>query len=155
MYAFRVGLRASIRARHAWVNSTGGGSVDKLGITGFCWGGRIVWLYAARSCQLKAGVAWYGRVRSAPSPLTPTQPLELAAQIRVPVLGLYGARDDGIPVEDVEAMREALAQAGNPGELHVYPDSGHAFHADYRPSYNAKDAADGWKRLTAWFGKHL
>src|SRR5574340_1046427 len=138
----------------AWA-AQNGGDPTRLAITGFCWGGRIVWLYAARNPRLKAAVAWYGAVRSAPSPLTPAAPLELAPQIRVPVLGLYGAKDDGIAVEDVEAMRNALKQAGGPGEIHIYPDSGNAVHADYRPSYNAKDAEDGWKRLTAWFKKYL
>jgi carboxymethylenebutenolidase len=138
----------------AWAPGNGGDPA-RLAITGFCWGGRIVWLYSAHNPKLKAAVAWYGRVRSAPSPETPTQPLDLAAQIRVPVLGLYGARDDGIPVSDLEDMRAALKAGGSPSEIHIYPDSGHAFHADYRPSYNAQDAADGWKRLTAWFGKYL
>lgn len=138
----------------AWAPANGGDPA-RLAITGFCWGGRIVWLYTAHNPKLKAAVAWYGHVRGGPSPETPTQPLDLAAQIRVPVLGLYGARDDGIPVSDLEAMREALKAGGSPSDIHIYPDSGHAFHADYRPSYNAQDAADGWKRLTAWFGKYL
>ena len=138
----------------AWAASNGG-DPGRLAVTGFCWGGRIVWLYAAHNPKLKAAVAWYGKVRGAPSPLTPTQPLELADRIRVPVLGLYGAKDDGIPVSDIEAMQDALKAAGSPSEFHIYPDSGHAFHADYRPSYNQKDAEDGWKRLTAWFKKYL
>jgi carboxymethylenebutenolidase len=145
---------ADLDACAAWAASNGGDPA-RLAITGFCWGGRVVWLYAAHNPKLKAGVAWYGHLKGAPSPLTPKQPLDLAGQIRVPVLGLYGAQDQGIPVADVEAMRAALAKAASPGELIVYPDSGHAFHADYRPSYNAQDAADGWKRLTAWFGKYL
>jgi carboxymethylenebutenolidase len=131
------------------------GDPARLAITGFCWGGRIVWLYAAHNPKLKAGVAWYGQLRGAPSPLTPTQPLDIAGQIRVPVLGLYGARDEGIDTADMETMNDALKSAGGPSEIHIYPDSGHAFHADYRPSYNAKDAEDGWKRLTAWFKKYV
>lgn len=138
----------------AWAAGNGGDPA-RLAITGFCWGGRIVWLYAAHNPKLKAAVAWYGKVKSAPSPETPTRPLDLAGQIRAPVLGLYGAKDEGIPVSDVEAMQEALKQAGSRSEIHIYPDSGHAFHADYRPTYNATDAADGWKRLTAWFAKNL
>ena len=145
---------SDLDASAAWA-AQNGGDPARLAITGFCWGGRIVWLYAAHNPGLKAAVAWYGPVRGAPSPLTPTQPLDLVPQIRVPVLGLYGAKDNGISVEDVEAMRDALKQAGNASEFHIYPDSGHAFHADYRPTYNAKDAEDGWKRLTAWFKKYL
>src|SRR5574337_715910 len=138
----------------AWA-AQNGGAPARLAITGFCWGGRIVWLYAAHNRHLKAGVAWYGRLKDAASPLTPHQPLELAARIKPPVLGLYGAQDEGIPVADVEAMRAALKKAGSPSQIHLYPHSGHAFHADYRPSYNAQDAEDGWKRLTAWFRKYV
>lgn len=132
-----------------------GGDPQRLGITGFCWGGRVVWLYAAHNPRLKAGVAWYGRLGGAASTLTPAQPLDLADKLHAPVLGLYGGRDQGIPVADVDAMRVALKKAHSHGEIHLYPDSGHAFHADYRPSYNAADAADGWQRLTRWFAKYL
>lgn len=128
-----------------------GGDPARLGITGFCWGGRISWLYAAHNPKLKAAVAWYGRLSGASSEMTPKHPLDLVSALQAPVLGLYGAKDQGIPVSDVDAMREALTAAGKKGEFMIYPEAGHAFHADYRPSYRAEEAADGWKRLLAWF----
>ncbi len=134
----------------AWA-ADNGGDPARLGITGFCWGGRIVWLYAAHNPRLKAGVAWYGRLTGVASALTPKHPLDLVAEIKAPVLGLYGAKDQGIPVSDVDDMRADLARAGKRAEFVVYPEAGHAFHADYRPSYRAAEAADGWSRLLAWF----
>ncbi len=128
-----------------------GGDPARLGITGFCWGGRISWLYAAHNPNLKAAVAWYGRLTGTASEMTPKHPMDLVASLQAPVLGLYGAKDQGIPVSDVDDMREELAKAGKKAEFVVYPEAGHAFHADYRPSYRADDAADGWKRLLAWF----
>lgn len=131
-----------------------GGNTDKLGITGFCWGGRITWLYAAHNPNVKAGVAWYGRLVGDTNPLQPTHPIDIAQNLKVPVLGLYGAKDQGIPLESVERMRKLL-DAGNSGsKIHVYPNSGHAFHADYRPSYNAEDAKDGWSKALNWFSTH-
>ena len=137
-----------------WAENSGHSDVTKLGITGFCWGGRIVWLYAAHNPALKAGVAWYGRLVGQPDPLHPQNPVDLAAQIKAPVLGLYGGQDQGITPDSIEAMRTALKTAGNSSEIHVYPDAGHGFHADYRPSYNAKDAADGDQKMYAWFKKN-
>jgi carboxymethylenebutenolidase len=128
-----------------------GGDPARLGITGFCWGGRISWLYAAHNPDLKAAVAWYGRLTGTASEMTPKHPMDLVGALHAPVLGLYGGKDQGIPVSDVDDMREDLAKAGKKAELVVYPDAGHAFHADYRPSYRADDAADGWKRMLAWF----
>ena len=128
-----------------------GGSPDWLGITGFCWGGRITWLYAAHNPALKAGVAWYGRLDGLPSDKSPHHPIDIAGALHAPVLGLYGGQDQGIPLEDVDAMREALEQAGAQSTIHVYPDAPHAFHADYRPSYRKAEAEDGWKRLLDWF----
>ncbi|HEX3558155.1 MAG TPA: dienelactone hydrolase family protein [Pyrinomonadaceae bacterium] len=146
----------------AYARGTGKGDAKRLGITGFCWGGRIVWLYAAHSKELDAGVAWYGRLVAAPdsksNPLTPRQPIELVNELKAPVLGLYGGKDQGIPVATVEQMREALkkstSQAARESELVVYPDAGHGFNADYRPSYNKEAATDGWQRLQTWFKKH-
>jgi carboxymethylenebutenolidase len=132
-----------------------GGNAAKLGITGFCWGGRITWLYAAHNPKVKAGVAWYGRLTSPKNDMTPAHPLDLVAKINVPVLGLYGGADAGIPNDTVEKMQELLKQAGKPSEIVLYPDTPHAFHADYRPSYRKEQADDGWKRLTEWFRKHL
>lgn len=141
----------------AWAGANGG-NVGKLGITGFCWGGRIVWLYAAHSTQLKAGVAWYGRLSGDTTPLQPRHPLDIAAQLKAPVLGLYGGKDTGIPLEAVHKMKTALAAANNPAarasQFIVYPESGHAFHADYRPSYREADAKDGWQKCLAWFKEH-
>ncbi|MDO9600552.1 MAG: dienelactone hydrolase family protein [Azoarcus sp.] len=133
----------------AWATSHGGDPA-RLAITGFCWGGRIAWLYAAHNPKLTAGVAWYGRLDGIPSELTPQHPLDIAAQLHAPVLGLYGGQDQGIPLDDVEAMRTALKDAGKAGELVVYPDAPHAFHADYRPSFRPTEAADGWQRLQTW-----
>lgn len=130
------------------------GNGDKLGITGFCWGGRITWLYAAHNPKLKAGVAWYGRLTGDKNELQPKHPLDLVAGIKVPVLGLYGAEDQGIPVEIVEMMQDDLKSAKAPSEIIVYPDAPHAFHADYRPSYREGPAKDGWKRMQAWFKKY-
>jgi carboxymethylenebutenolidase len=137
----------------AWAKDNGG-NTDKLGITGFCWGGRITWLYAAHNPNVKAGVAWYGRLVGDKTALTPAHPVDIAAGLKAPVLGLYGGKDAGIPLDSVEKMKSALAQGGSKSEFAVYENSGHAFHADYRPSYVEADARDGWTRATAWFKKH-
>ncbi|MBD1912524.1 MULTISPECIES: dienelactone hydrolase family protein [unclassified Leptolyngbya] len=134
-----------------WAASTGKADTDKLGITGFCWGGRTVWLYAAHSSKLKAGVAWYGRLVGNPTPLQPTTPVQMAPHLKAPVLGLYGGMDEGIPIETVETMRAAIAQANGSSEIIVYPDAPHGFHSDYRPSYREDAATDGWAKLQAWF----
>ncbi|GAB3548004.1 dienelactone hydrolase family protein [Noviherbaspirillum agri] len=137
----------------AWARDNGG-NTDKLGITGFCWGGRITWLYAAHNPKLKAGVAWYGRLVGEKTPLTPVHPVDIAASLKVPVLGLYGAKDNGISLESVDKMKEALAKGSSKSDIIVYQNSGHAFHADYRPSYVEADAKDGWKRCLDWFKSH-
>jgi carboxymethylenebutenolidase len=137
-----------------WARKSSKGHGKKLAITGFCWGGRITWLYAAHSKDLKAGVAWYGRLKGDTTPLQPKYPLDVVADINAPVLGLYGGKDQGIPLADVEAMRAALKAAGKPSEIIVYPEAGHAFLADYRPSYRAEDAAAGWAACLDWFRKH-
>jgi carboxymethylenebutenolidase len=131
-----------------------GGNVDKLGITGFCWGGRITWMYCAHNPKVKAGVAWYGRLVGEPSPNTPKHPIDIAASLKVPVLGLYGAKDQGIPVETIDRMKAELAKGKTGSTFVVYPDAGHAFNADYRPSYVEADAKDGWKRALDWFKSH-
>ncbi|MBP7779971.1 MAG: dienelactone hydrolase family protein [Burkholderiaceae bacterium] len=130
-----------------------GGDVKRAGITGFCWGGRITWLYAAQG-PVKAGVAWYGRMVGQSSALTPKHPVDLAAQLNGPVLGLYGAADQGIPLDTVEKMKSALATgnaASKASQFVVYPEAPHAFHADYRPSYRKDPAEDGWRRALEWF----
>ena len=131
-----------------------GGNINKLGINGFCWGGRIVWLYSAHNPRIKAGAAWYGRLVGDKSALMPQQAIDIAPTLKTPVLGLYGGADAAIPVQTVEQMKEALAKAGNKSEFVVYPDVGHAFNADYRTSYVASAAKDGWTRAIAWFKAH-
>jgi len=137
-----------------WASKSGNGDVSKLGITGFCWGGRQVWLYAAHNPKLKAGVAWYGRLAGQPDENHPKYPVDVAPTLKVPVLGLYGAQDQGIPQDTVEQMRAALKKGSSKSEIVVYPDAGHAFYADYRPSYRQPAAEDGWKRLGEWFKKY-
>ena len=131
-----------------------GGDTSKLGITGFCWGGRQVWLYTAHNPAVKAGVAWYGRLVGDATALNPRHPVDVAARLNGPVLGLYGAADTGIPLDTVDKMKTALA-AGNAAakasSFVVYPEAPHAFHADYRPSFRKEPAEDGWKRALAWF----
>ena len=138
----------------AWAKGSGHADLDKLAITGFCWGGRIVWLYAAHNPRLKAGVAWYGRLVGPTDPLHPKNPIDLAAEIKCPVLGLYGGKDTGITAESIDKMRTALKAAKPATEFQVYPNAGHGFNADYRPSYHQESAEDGWKRMLAWFAKH-
>ena len=127
-----------------------GGDAAKMSITGFCWGGRITWMYAAHNPALKAGVAWYGQMIRPASALTPTHPIDIAATLGVPVLGLYGAAETGIPVESVKRMQAALAAVGSPLRIHIYPDTPHAFHADYRPNYRPAEAEDGWQHCLEW-----
>lgn len=134
-----------------------GGDAGKVGITGFCWGGRIVWMASAANPSLKAGVAWYGRLMTTVNAATPTHPHDIADKLNWPVLGLYGGKDDGIPMDTVEEMKTRLSFGGKPSqasEFVVYPEAPHAFHADYRPSYRKEAAADGFQRAVAWFKKH-
>ena len=147
-------VMSDLDAAVEFAQKSGQGDVAKLGITGFCWGGRIVWLYAAHSKQLKAGVAWYGRLVGDPTPNNPKHPVNIAADLNAPVLGLYGGKDQGIPLETVEQMRTALSSAKVDAQIIVYPDSPHAFFADYRPSYKQDDAKDAWQKLQAWFKQH-
>ena len=133
-----------------------GGDARKAGITGFCWGGRITWLYAAHA-PVKAGVAWYGRLVGNSTEATPKHPVDVAAQLKAPVLGLYGAADTGIPLDTVDKMKAGLASgspAAKASQFVVYPDAPHAFHADYRPSFRQGPAEDGWKRALDWFKAH-
>ena len=146
-------VMGDLDATVAWAKAQGAG-VDRTAITGFCWGGRITWLYAAHNPSVKAGVAWYGRLVGTASALTPAHPVDLAARLSAPVLGLYGGQDGGIPLDTVDKMKIALASgsaAAKKSEFMVYPDAPHAFHADYRPSFRKEAAEDGWKRCLAWF----
>lgn len=149
-------VMADLDATVKWAGANGG-DVSKLGVTGFCWGGRQVWLYAAHNPAVKAGVAWYGRLEGQSSELNPKHPVDVAAGLNGPVLGLYGAADTGIPLDTVDKMKAALAggnAAAKASTFVVYPDAPHAFHADYRPSYRKEPAEDGWKRALAWFKQH-
>ena len=146
-------VMGDLDATVAWAQANGG-DTSKLGITGFCWGGRITWMYAAHNPKVKAGVAWYGRLVGAPNALSPTNPVDVVGKLSGPVLGLYGGADSGIPQESIDKMKAALASgndAAKRAEFVVYPDTPHAFHADYRASYRKEAADDGWKRATAWF----
>lgn len=134
-----------------WAVKSSKGNADRLAITGFCWGGRITWLYAAHNANVKTGVAWYGRLVGDATALTPTHPIDVATALKVPVLGLYGGKDTGIPLDTVEQMRDRLKTGSSQSQIIVYPESPHAFFADYRPSYREADANDGWNRLQAWF----
>lgn len=146
-------VMSDLDAAVAWAAKSGG-DAGRLGVTGFCWGGRITWLYAAHSSAVKAAAAWYGPLARPGTPLTPRQPIDIAAELKAPVLGLYGGADAGIPNDTVEQMRGALAAAGQPSEIVLYPDMPHAFHADYRPTYRKPAAEDGWKRMLEWFRSH-
>jgi carboxymethylenebutenolidase len=153
-------VMADLDATAKWA-AANGGNADKLAVTGFCWGGRQTWLYSAHNKKVKAGVAWYGRLVGNASELTPKHPVDLAASLSGPVLGLYGGKDSGIPLDTVDKMKTALTDAGEKGnsaakasQFMVYPDAPHAFHADYRPSFQKDPAEDGWKRALAWFKTH-
>ena len=128
-----------------------GGNAKKAAITGFCWGGSIVWLYAAHNPKIKAGAAWYGRVVGQPNPMRAKQPIDIAPTLTVPVLGLYGGKDQGIPLDSLEKMREALKTGKSKSEIVVYPEAQHGFNADYRPSYGKVDAENAWAKMLAWF----
>ncbi len=149
-------VMGDLDATVAWA-AANGGDVKKLGVTGFCWGGRQTWLYAAHNPNVKAAVAWYGRLVGAQNELTPRNPVDVAAQLHGPVLGLYGGADTGIPLDTVDKMKTALAAGGAAARAStfvVYPDAPHAFHADYRPSFRKDAAEDGWRRALAWFQQH-
>ena len=149
-------VMGDLDATLTWAKAEGA-DISRTGITGFCWGGRITWLYTAHNPQVRAGVAWYGRLVGAPSALTPKHPVDVAGSLNGPVLGLYGEKDTGIPLDTVDKMKAALATgnaAAKKSEFVVYPDAPHAFHADYRPSYRKEAADDGWKRCLAWFKAH-
>jgi carboxymethylenebutenolidase len=148
---------ADLDATVAWAKSNGGNR-KKLSITGFCWGGRIVWLYAAHNKEVDAGAAWYGRLVNAPdapkNPVQPTMPLDVAKDLTVPVIGLYGGQDQGIPLDSVQRMQDELKKGRSKSEIIVYPAAGHGFHADYRPGFNREASEDAWKKVQDWFKKN-
>lgn len=152
-------VAADLDATVAWAKGQRFADTSRLAMTGFCWGGRVTWLYAAHQPLLRAGVAWYGKVTGERDALRPKFPLDLVGALRAPVLGLYGGKDQGIPLEGVEQMKQALrssnsSAAAKRSEIVVYPEAGHAFAADYRPSYRKADAEDGFRRLHAWLESH-
>ncbi|MGJ5177044.1 dienelactone hydrolase family protein [Bradyrhizobium oligotrophicum] len=148
-----VELLSDLDATVAWAKSQGG-DTSRLGIIGFCRGGRTVWEYAAHNAGLKAGVAFYGPLIDPPNPAWPKSPTQLASEIKAPVLGLYGEADTGIPVASVEAMKAALAENKKTAEFKIYPGAPHGFHADYRPSYRKDAADDAWAQMQAWYKKY-
>jgi carboxymethylenebutenolidase len=147
-------VMSDLDATVAWAKKSGAGDTSKLAVTGFCWGGRITWLYSAHSKDVKAGVAWYGRLVGDADPLHPKHPVDLAASVNAPVLGLYGGADMGIPLASVEKMRDALKATDKPSEIVVYPDTPHGFNADYRPTYREPQAKEGWQKMLDWFKKN-
>lgn len=150
-------VMSDLDATATWA-AANGGNPARLGITGFCWGGRVAWLYSAHNPKLKAAVAWYGRLVGDKDELHPVQPVELAGKLHAPVLGMYGGEDAGIPVASINTMKTALETgnaAAKASEFVLYPYVGHAFHADYRPSYHEKEAKDGWLKMQAWFKQYL
>ena len=152
-----VQVMSDLDAAVAFAKASGSADTQRLGAVGFCWGGRIIWLYAAHNPDLKAAVAFYGLLggkASPTSPLKPKNPVDIGETIKTPVLGLYGGADDNIPVAQIDEMRGELAKAKSPAQIVVYPDTPHGFFADYRPSYRKAAAEDGWSRLQAWFKDH-
>jgi len=147
-------VMSDLDATAAYAKTTGKADTARLAVTGFCWGGRIVWLYAAHNPALKAAVAWYGPIDRPRTELQPKYPIDIAGDLKCPVLGLYGGADPSIPADAVSRMKEACQSAGRTCEIKVYPDAPHGFNADYRPSYRADAAKDGWGRMLAWFKAH-
>jgi carboxymethylenebutenolidase len=147
-------VMSDLDASVAWAKKSGKADTSKLAITGFCWGGRIVWLYSAHNKDVKAGAAWYGRLITDKDELHPKNPIDVVLSLNAPVLGLYGGADQGIPVSTIETMRAALKEAKKPAEIIVYPDTPHGFYADYRPSYRKEQADDAWKKMLDWFKKN-
>lgn len=150
-------VMGDLDAAVAWAGKNGG-NTERMGVMGFCWGGRIAWLYDAHNPKIKAGVSWYGHLEGDTDPLHPVRPVDIAAKVNGPVLGLYGGRDSSIPQDTIDAMKQALAngdEAAQASTFVVYPDAGHAFHADYRPSYEAEAAKDGWTRAVQWLDSYL
>jgi carboxymethylenebutenolidase len=147
-------VMSDLDAAAAWAAKSSRGNGNRVAITGFCWGGRIVWLYATHNPTLKAGAAWYGRIEGDKNPLTPRNPIDFAGALKAPVIGFYGAKDAGISQDSVEKMRTSLHVVNDPSEINVYPQAEHGFNADYRPSYNKEAAQDAYQKMLAWFKKY-
>jgi carboxymethylenebutenolidase len=146
-------VMSDLDATAAWAVKNGG-STTRLAITGFCWGGRIAWMYAAHNPKLDAAAAWYGRLEGETNAMTPKNPLDYAGGLKAPVIGFYGGKDTGISKESIERMRVSLKVVGDESEINVYPEAQHGFNADYRASYKKDDAEDAWKKMLAWFKKY-
>ena len=146
-------VMADLDATFDWA-AANGGDAARAGVTGFCWGGRITWLYCAHNPRLRAGVAWYGPVAKPVTDLQPRHPVDVAGELACPVLGLYGGEDAGIPNDTVERMKQALIAASKPSEIVIFEGMPHAFHADYRPSYRKEAADEGWRLMLDWFRRH-
>jgi carboxymethylenebutenolidase len=148
---------SDLDATIAWAKKNSG-NTKKLSITGFCWGGRIVWLYASHNTDVDAGAAWYGRLVPNPeqpkNEVQPTMPIDVAKDLKVPVIGFYGGQDQGIPLDTVQRMQDELKKGKSKSEIVVYPNAQHGFHADYRPSYNKEASEDAWTKLQEWFKKN-
>jgi len=147
-------VASDLDATAAWAHAGKKANTARMGVTGFCWGGRQTWLYAAHNRHLRAAVAWYGPLGHANSELTPKGPLDIVQELKVPVLGLYGGADAGIPVAQIEEMKAKLEAAHKQAEIVIYPDAPHGFNADYRSSYRPEAAKDGWSKMLAWFKRH-
>ena len=146
-------VQSDLDATWRWAGANGA-DLKRAAVTGFCWGGRQTWLYAARNAELRAAAAWYGKLEGPATANMPRYPLDIAAELKVPVLGLYGGQDQSISLASVEKMRAALKQAGQRDDIVVYPDAGHGFNADYRPGYNRAAAEDAWHKMLDWFARH-
>ena len=147
-------VASDLDATLRFAKASGSADLARAAIVGFCWGGRQVWLYAAHNPSLRAAVAWYGPLAYPVSDLRPKNPPDVVDELKVPALGLYGGKDKSIPLGQIEAMRSKLAAAGGASKIIVYDDAGHAFYADYRPSYVKADAEASWKEATAWLKAH-
>lgn len=147
-------VMSDLDATIAWAGKSSHADTSRVAMAGFCWGGRIVWLYAANSGVVKAGAAWYGRLEGDKTQMTPRNPIDFAGSFRAPVIGFYAGKDAGIPLESVEKMRSVLNIVGDPSQIVVYPEAQHGFNADYRPSYDRAAAGDAWKKMLDWFKKY-
>ena len=147
-------VMSDLDAAANWAAKASHGDIGRIVIVGFCWGGRIAWLYASHNPKLKAAAAWYGRLEGDKNDMTPRNPLDLVGSFRAPVIGFYGGKDTGISQESIEKMRAALKVVNDSSQINVYPEAQHGFNADYRPSYDKDAAQDAWKKMLAWFKKY-
>jgi carboxymethylenebutenolidase len=147
-------VMSDLDATIAWAGKSSKADTTRVAITGFCWGGRIAWLYAAHNPKLKAGAAWYGRIEGDTNAMTPKNPIDYAGALKAPVIGFYGGKDTGIPLSSLDRMRSALKVVGDPSEINVYAEAQHGFNADYRPSYDKAAAMEAWKKMLDWFKKY-